>query len=107
MHQLGIGLMPEGPSSTPGSFLTQILDPGSSLHPTFLLILDGVLGALFLLLLLLLIVSENVHFLALLGIELGLWASIKWFLRELKRSGIEFGTFQTNTAALEEDPKTN
>jgi len=67
--------------------LSVILQPGSSLHPTFLLALDVVLGSLALLLLLLLYpTSGNLHIVGLLGIELSLWATIKWFVNELKRS---------------------
>ena len=69
------------------SFFTQILDPGSSFHPTFLLILDGAFASLLLLLLALLYVtSGNVHFLGLIGVELGLWASIKWWVLKSKRT---------------------
>ncbi len=60
------------------SFISVILEPGSSLHPTFLLALDVVLGALFLLLLGLLIASRSLHFLALLSIETALWVTLKW-----------------------------
>jgi uncharacterized membrane protein len=59
--------------------LSVILQPGSSLHPTFLLILDVVLGSLALLLLFLLyLTSGNLHIIGLLGIELSLWATLKW-----------------------------
>ncbi|KAK0498315.1 hypothetical protein EDD18DRAFT_1044835, partial [Armillaria luteobubalina] len=61
------------------SFVTQILTPGSSLHPTFLLILDLSFAALLVaLMLLLFLTSGNVHFIGLIGIELALWASVKW-----------------------------
>ncbi|PPQ95508.1 hypothetical protein CVT26_008536 [Gymnopilus dilepis] len=68
------------------SFFSNILSPGSSLHPTFLLIVD----CAFLLLLLLFITlafvtSGNPHIFALMGIELCLWASVKWFVYELKK----------------------
>lgn len=67
--------------------LTVILQPGSSLHPTFLLILDVVLGSLALLLALLLyLTSGNLHFVGLLAIELSLWATLKWFINEIKRT---------------------
>jgi ER protein Pkr1 len=59
--------------------LSVILQPGSSLHPTFLLILDVVLGSLALLLLALLyLTGGNLHFVGLLGVELSLWATLKW-----------------------------
>ena len=61
------------------SFLSNILTPGSSLHPSFLIIVD----CTFLLLLLIFIVlalltSGNIHVLILMTIELCLWASVKW-----------------------------
>ena len=61
------------------SFLAQILEPGSSLHPTFLLILDGAFALLLCVFLgLLFLTGGNIHILALIGIEGGLWASVKW-----------------------------
>ena len=58
---------------------SNILAHGSSLNPTFLLIVDGVLGSLLLVLLSLLWVSSgNLHVFALVLIELCLWTSIKW-----------------------------
>lgn len=61
------------------SFVSQILTPGSSLHPTFLLILDLSFAALLVVLVFLLfLTSGNVHFIGLIGIELALWASVKW-----------------------------
>jgi len=63
-------------------FLFNILAPGSSLNPTFLLVVDGVLALLALTLLSLVVVtSGNVHVIALLFIELALWASIKWCVK--------------------------
>jgi len=60
-------------------FLSNILAPGSSLNPTFLLVVDSVLALLALTLLLLVVAtSGNFHVIALLFIELALWASIKW-----------------------------
>jgi hypothetical protein len=59
--------------------LSVILEPGSSLHPTFLLALDVILGSLALLLLLLLyLTSGNLHIAGLLVIELLLWGTVKW-----------------------------
>jgi len=60
-------------------FLSNILTPGSSLHPTFLIVVD----CTFLLLLLIFITlailtSGNIHVLVLMTIELCLWASVKW-----------------------------
>ncbi|KAF8528981.1 hypothetical protein BU17DRAFT_60714 [Hysterangium stoloniferum] len=67
--------------------VSHILTPGSSLHPTFLLIVDGVFLCLLLVLaLLLFITGGNVHFIVLLGITSCLWASVKWFVHELKQT---------------------
>lgn len=64
-----------------GSFFANILTPGSSFHPTFLLIVDFTLAFLaFVFVSLAVITGGNVHFIALLCIELGLWASIKWYV---------------------------
>lgn len=61
-------------------FLGNILTPGSSLHPTFLLILDGAFALLLCVFLGLLVLTRgNVHIFALIGIEGCLWASIKWW----------------------------
>ena len=61
------------------SFLSDILKPGSSLHYRFLLVLDVTFAALLAVLLSLLVFTGgNVHFFALIAIELGLWASVKW-----------------------------
>ncbi|KAK0490548.1 hypothetical protein IW261DRAFT_20230 [Armillaria novae-zelandiae] len=69
------------------SFVSQILTPGSSLHPTFLLILDLSFAVLLVVLVLLLfLTSGNVHIIALIGIELALWASVKWFVHELQNA---------------------
>ncbi|PIL36703.1 hypothetical protein GSI_00392 [Ganoderma sinense ZZ0214-1] len=68
------------------SFFSGILAPGSSLNPTFLLALDGVLATLLLVLLGLFVATNyNFHLLFLSVIELCLWASIKWFLSELQQ----------------------
>jgi NADH:ubiquinone oxidoreductase subunit 6 (subunit J) len=61
------------------SFLTNILTPGSSLHPTFLFILDVAFALLFITLVgLLFLTRGSVHIFALIGIEGSLWASVKW-----------------------------
>ncbi|KAJ3807735.1 hypothetical protein EV368DRAFT_28878, partial [Lentinula lateritia] len=61
------------------SFFSDILKPGSSLHPTFLLILDAIFFALLLTLLgLVFATAGNIHLIFLTVIELGLWASVKW-----------------------------
>ena len=59
--------------------LSTILTPGSSLNPTFLLVVDGVLALLALTLVSLIVLTGgSVHPIALLLIELALWVSIKW-----------------------------
>lgn len=66
------------PESLPLGFL---LTPGSSLHPNFLLAVDGTLAFLLVVLVGLAFAassSARIHVLALIGIELGLWASVKW-----------------------------
>ncbi|KZS97640.1 hypothetical protein SISNIDRAFT_481548 [Sistotremastrum niveocremeum HHB9708] len=66
------------------SFLSDILTPGSSLQPRFLLIVDGVLSCLLVLFLTLFYISSwSIHFVVLIGIELALWASIKWVIWEV------------------------
>jgi uncharacterized membrane protein len=61
------------------SFVEDILKPGSSLNPTFLAILDAAFACLFVVFLVLAFLSSgNIHVFALLGIELCLWASVKW-----------------------------
>ncbi|KAI9454605.1 hypothetical protein F5148DRAFT_985031 [Russula earlei] len=65
--------------SSDNDLLSNILAPGSSLNPTFLLVVDGVLALLALTLVSLAVATGgNVHVIALLCIELALWASIKW-----------------------------
>jgi hypothetical protein len=69
----------ESPSAVDNDFLSNILAPGSSLNPTFLLVVDVVLALLSLTLGSLAIVTGgNVHLIALLFITLALWVSIKW-----------------------------
>ncbi|KAF8592373.1 hypothetical protein K439DRAFT_1610191 [Ramaria rubella] len=66
--------------------VSHILTPGSSLHPTFLLVVDGVFVFLLLVLFSLLIVTGgNLHFVALICITSALWASVKWFVHELRQ----------------------
>lgn len=65
--------------SPDSDFLSNILAPGSSLNPSFLLVVDVVLALLSLTLGLLAIATYgNVHLIALLFITLALWVSIKW-----------------------------
>ncbi|TFK43140.1 hypothetical protein BDQ12DRAFT_674468 [Crucibulum laeve] len=69
------------------SFFATILEPGSSRNPVFLAILDG--AFIFLLLVLLslaYLTSGNPHIFALIGIELCLWGSVKWFISELQKA---------------------
>lgn len=62
-----------------GTFISTLLAPGSSLNPTFLLILDGSFALLLAVLLLLLWLSSmSLHVAALIAIEVGLWVSVKW-----------------------------
>ncbi|KAI5125027.1 hypothetical protein M0805_007451 [Coniferiporia weirii] len=69
----------------PADFFSSLLTPGSSLNPTFLLILDGAFAALLcIFIVLLFLLSGSIHIIALIGIELCLWASVKWFVAELK-----------------------
>ena len=68
-----------GEGTSGGDFLSTVLTPGSSLNPTFLLVVDGVLALLALTLISLIVVTGgSVHPIALLLIELALWVSIKW-----------------------------
>lgn len=62
-------------------FVSNILTPGSSMHPTFLLILDVAFASLlFVLLGMLVLTKGNFHVLALIAIEGCLWASVKWYI---------------------------
>ncbi|KLO18080.1 hypothetical protein SCHPADRAFT_936539 [Schizopora paradoxa] len=66
------------------SFFATLLTPGSSLHPTFLLILDVAFAFLLgIFLALVWLTSGSIHIFVLIGIELCLWASVKWFVKEL------------------------
>jgi hypothetical protein len=72
--------------STPDSaeqtgFLATLLQPGSSLDPRFLNILDAAFTALFIVFLILAFATAgNPHIFALMFIELALWASVKWWV---------------------------
>lgn len=62
-------------------FIGTILQPGSSLNPVFLNILDGAFVALFLVFIALAFVtSGNLHIFVLMFIELALWGSVKWYI---------------------------
>ncbi|KAI0829372.1 hypothetical protein BC628DRAFT_1417106 [Trametes gibbosa] len=84
--------LPAGPTpnlteDARGGFFDNILAPGSSLDPTFLLIVDGALGLLLLVLFGLLVLTRgNIHLVFLIIIECCLWASVKWFVRELQQT---------------------
>jgi hypothetical protein len=66
------------------SFVANILAPGSSLQPKFLLVLDVAFSALLAVLLTLAyLTSANYHILILTGIELSLWATVKWRVKSL------------------------
>ncbi|KAK7696621.1 hypothetical protein QCA50_001279 [Cerrena zonata] len=66
-------------------FISNILTPGSSMHPTFLLILDIAFASLlFVLLGMLVLTKGSIHVFALIAIEGCLWASVKWFVHELQ-----------------------
>jgi uncharacterized membrane protein len=59
--------------------VSHLLTPGSSLHPTFLLVVDGVFVFLLLVLVALFVITGgNFHFFFLICISLALWASVKW-----------------------------
>ncbi|PFH50542.1 hypothetical protein AMATHDRAFT_144849 [Amanita thiersii Skay4041] len=67
------------PESAPSIF-AQLLQPGSSLNPSFLAIVDASFSLLAVILLSLVYVTAgNPHVFALLGIEIALWASVKWY----------------------------
>ncbi|KAF7331914.1 hypothetical protein MKEN_00071700 [Mycena kentingensis (nom. inval.)] len=68
-------------------FLSSILRPGSALEPRALLILDAAFAALLAILLILAVLTKgNIHIFVLIAIELCLWASVKFFVNELKNS---------------------
>lgn len=63
------------------SFVSFILKPGSSLHPTFLLAVDAAFALLFAVFLWSAYLTKgNPHFFVLMGIELALWGSVKWYV---------------------------
>ncbi|KAG1724383.1 ER protein Pkr1-domain-containing protein [Suillus paluster] len=68
------------------SFFSSILKPGSSLHPTFLLAVNAAFALLvFVFLWSAYLTKGNPHFFVLMGIQLALWVSVKWFVQELKK----------------------
>jgi uncharacterized membrane protein len=71
--------MDQPPVTQNPSFFANILTPGSSLHPTFLLILDSAFGLLLVVLIALAFLTKgNIHIFALMGVEIILWGSVKW-----------------------------
>ncbi|KAH7904453.1 hypothetical protein BJ138DRAFT_1095812 [Hygrophoropsis aurantiaca] len=75
------------------SFFSNLLKPGSSLNPNFLLVVD----CAFALLLVVFIISAyltsgNAHFFVLMAIEVALWGTVKWFVDELKKLPVNSDT---------------
>lgn len=66
----------------PADLWTNILTPGSSLNPQFLLIVDATLAFLLCIFIGLFALTRSLHAVALMGIELCLWASVKWYALE-------------------------
>ena len=65
-------------------FLSLLLKPGSSLNPTFLLILDGAFATLLLVFFALLVITHwSIHIVFLIIIEGCLWVSVKWCVQSL------------------------
>jgi hypothetical protein len=63
------------------SFFGNILEPGSSFDPRFLLVVDGAFASLFAVLVTLAVLTRgNVHLIFLTFVELALWASVKWYV---------------------------
>ncbi|KAI0334844.1 hypothetical protein GY45DRAFT_1317906 [Cubamyces sp. BRFM 1775] len=94
------------PNSSDEGFFSNILTPGSSLNPTFLRILDGAFALLFAVLFSLFILTHgNIHLLFLMVIECCLWASVKWFVNELRQVRLQEGASQASGEHAED--KTN
>jgi len=73
------------PSESDAGFFSFVLEPGSSLHPSFLLAVDCAFALLFLVFVWsAYLTNGNVHFFVLMAIEIALWASVKWFVQELR-----------------------
>ncbi|KAF9013351.1 hypothetical protein BDQ17DRAFT_1343258 [Cyathus striatus] len=71
------------------SFFSNILTPGSSLHPTFLAVVDGAFALLFAVFIVLAFLTRgNIHIFALMAIEVALYGSVKWFIYELQHTQI-------------------
>jgi len=94
----------ETPAHVDVPVLSHILTPGSSLHPTFLLIVDAVFAFLLLVLILLaFITGGNPHFFVLICISLGLWASVKWFVNELRQTPLQNGNVDSGSEESKKD----
>ena len=79
---LGHNMPPQSDAGASG-FFSFVLKPGSSLHPSFLLAVDCAFALLFLVFAwLAYLTNGNVHFFFLMAIEVALWASIKWYIRD-------------------------
>ncbi|KZP24578.1 hypothetical protein FIBSPDRAFT_1042042 [Athelia psychrophila] len=91
-HRLRLYALGGHTNATPAessNFLDNILTPGSSLNPTFLLIVDAAFTFLLLVFIMLAyLTGGSIHVFALMGIEFCLWASVKWFVNELKNAPV-------------------
>ncbi|KAH7930255.1 hypothetical protein BV22DRAFT_1055134 [Leucogyrophana mollusca] len=77
------------------SFFANLLKPGSSLNPTFLLVVDCAFAVLlFVFIASAYITKGNPHFFVLIGIELALWVTVKWFVEELKKLPVTSNTVE-------------
>ncbi|KAG6378462.1 hypothetical protein JVT61DRAFT_12720 [Boletus reticuloceps] len=77
--------MPSTESDVGIPFFSFVLKPGSSLHPSFLLAVDCAFALLFLVFAWsAYLTNGNIHFFILMTIEIALWASMKWFVQELR-----------------------
>ncbi|KAF8803890.1 hypothetical protein BYT27DRAFT_7144604 [Phlegmacium glaucopus] len=86
------------------AFISTILKPGSSLHPTFLFIVDAAFLCLLLVLVtLVFLTAKNPHIFALIFIEFCLWGSVKWFIHEFRTSHLS--ETQQNTVTSQDETK--
>jgi len=92
-----------GPEAEGDNFISTILKPGSSLHPTFLFIVDAAFLCLLLVLVTLaFLTAQNPHIFALIFIELCLWGSVKGFIHELKTMHQDERQLSTITTSQDE-----
>ncbi|KDN40032.1 Pkr1-domain-containing protein [Tilletiaria anomala UBC 951] len=88
----------EGGSTFMDALFSSLFQPG--LNPPLHNLMNFTFYALFVsLAALIFLTSGNVHVIALLTIAVGLWASVNWFLAELKK--LPVSTFQVQTAPPE------